>query len=100
MGHADLLLGDAFDALREAGHESVAQRLTEEFLGRNVLTGRWTFQIVEEFDDTYWAPLRAAEQGVRDELVGGRPHVYEAEMKEARRTKGRRHHEARPPVGE
>src|SRR5688500_2993678 len=46
MGHADLLLGKACDQLREAGHGAVADRLEDEVVGRNVLYGRWTFQIV------------------------------------------------------
>ena len=33
------------------------------------------------------------------ELVGGWRHVHESEMKEDRRTHGRRHHERRPQPG-
>ena len=65
-------------------------------VGRNVLYGRWTFQIVEEFDDDYWSIFREHERRVRDELQQGARHVFEAEMKEKRRTKGRPGHEARP----
>jgi hypothetical protein len=68
MGHADTLLGDACDKLREAGHTEVADRLEAEVVGRNVLYGRWTFQIVEEFDDDYWSVFRQHEGQVRDEL--------------------------------
>jgi hypothetical protein len=96
MGHADLTLGEACDKLRDAGHESVVERLQTELVGRNVLHGRWTFQIVEEFDDGYWSEFRDHERRVRDELQGGVRHVFEAEMKEDRRTKGRPGHEARP----
>lgn len=96
MGHADLLLGEASDALRDAGHPGIADRLTEDMLGRNVIRGRWTFQVVEEFDDDYWSRFREHEKRVRDELMGGRRHVFEAEMKEDRRTKGRDGHEATP----
>jgi hypothetical protein len=99
MGRADFLLGDAADLLREAGHEEQARRVEEELVGRNVLEGRWTFQIMEEFDDTYWQPLRDVERGIRDELVGGKRHLYEAELKEQRRTPGRPAHERRPPGG-
>lgn len=98
-GHADLLLGEAVDDLRAAGHEATADRLQDELVGRNVLEGRWSFQIVEEYDDTYWGPFRAGEAAVRDELIGGRRHVFESEMKEERRTRGRRHHEGRPSPG-
>src|ERR1700755_1258594 len=58
MGGADLALGQACDALRKAGHDTQADRLQTELVGRNVLYGRWTFQIVEEFDDGYWTEFR------------------------------------------
>jgi hypothetical protein len=96
MGHADLLLGDTCDKLREAGHEETADRLEEDMVGRNILNGRWTFQVVEEFDDEYWSRFRKHEKRVRDELMAGRRHVYEAEMKQRRRTRGRPGHEATP----
>jgi hypothetical protein len=99
MGHADLLLDDAVDLLRKASHDDLADRVERELVGRNVLSGRWTFQIVEEFDDTYWEPFRAEERHVREQLVGGRRHVFESEMKEERRTDGRPHHEGRPEPG-
>ena len=96
MGHADLLLGDGCDKLREAGHAEIADRLEAEVVGRNVLYGRWTFQIVEDFDDNYWSVFREHERQVRDELQQGVRHVFEAEMKERRRTHGKRGHESRP----
>ena len=65
-------------------------------MGRNVLEGRWSFQVVEEYDDTYYSTFRTLEQQARDELVGGRRHLFEAEMKEDRRTRGQPHHEAVP----
>ena len=98
-GHADLLIGEAADELEAAGHPEWAERVRTELVGRNVLEGRWTFQIVEEYDATYWEPVRAVRRAVEDDLVGGRPHVFEAEMKEERRTRGRRHHEAVPEPG-
>lgn len=96
MGRADLLLGEACDKLRDAGHGEVADRLATELVGRNVLYGRWTFQIVEDFDDNYWSVFRDHERRVRDELQQGYRHVFEARMKEDRRTTGRPGHEGRP----
>ena len=61
-----------------------------------MLAGRWTFQLVEEFDDGYYADFKRLEQRVRDELMAGRRHVFEAEMKADRRTDGRAGHEATP----
>lgn len=98
-GQADLALGEAVALLREAGHHATADRIETDIVGRNVIEGRWTFQIVEDFDDNYYGPFKDAEKAARDELIGGRRHVFESEMKEARRTRGARHHESRPAAG-
>lgn len=95
-GTADLTLGDAVDKLRAAGHGELADRVEGQLVGRNVLAGRWTFQVVEEYDDGYYADFTRLEREVRDALVGGVRHVYEAEMKAARRTPGQAGHEATP----
>ncbi|WP_063127835.1 hypothetical protein [Nocardia fusca] len=95
-GGADLALGRAAELLRKAGHDRFAERITTELLGRNVLEGRWTFQIVEEYDDGYYESFRRIERDTREELLQGCRHVYEAEMKETRRTRGRPGHEAGP----
>jgi hypothetical protein len=96
LGHADFALDEVLKLLRKAGHDTVADRIESELLGRNVIEGRWTFQIAEEFDDTYWSFFREVERGAREELLGGRRHLYEAEFKESRRTPGEAHHEAIP----
>lgn len=98
-GHADLLLGEAVEQLRAAGHPGWAGRIETELVGRNVLEGRWTFQIVEEYDATYWSVARLLRDETEAELTGGRAHVFESELKERRRTAGRRHHESRPDPG-
>jgi hypothetical protein len=95
-GTADLTLGEAVDQLREAGHGDLADRVERELVGRNVLEGRWSFQVVEEYDDTYYTPFKDLEKQARDGLVEGRRHLFEAEMKEDRRTHRRGHHEATP----
>ena len=95
-GSADIQLGDAVTSLRDAGHAELADQLEAELVGRNVLAGRWTFQIVEEYDDTYWSAFRALEKQARDQLAGGRRHLYEARLKQDERTAGRSHHEATP----
>jgi hypothetical protein len=88
MGRADLVLGEALDELEDAGHAELATELREGWLGRNAIGDRWTFEIVEDFDTTYWDVAVAGERRVRDELLGGRRHVHEAEMKAARRQDG------------
>ncbi len=99
-GHADAQLGEAADLLEQAGLSALARELRESIIGRNVIEGRWTFQIVEEYDETYWSELRAFERRTRDEVLDGATHVYESNMKERCRTEGRRHHESRPAPGQ
>jgi len=96
MGRADFLFGDAADALEAAGHEGEAVTVRRDIVGRNVLEGRWTFQIVEEFDDLYYDAVRQCDAQISDKLMDGRRHVFEAELKEQRRTRGLRGHESRP----
>ncbi len=95
-GTADLTLGDAVQKLRDAGHGALADRLETDVVGRNVLEGRWSFQIVEEYDDGYYAAFAEGERRAREELVGGRRHLFEAEMKESERTRGHPDHTAAP----
>ena len=95
-GTADLTLGEAVDALREAGHGELADTIETDLVGRNVLAGRWSFQVVEEYDDGYYTAFREHERAAREALTEGRRHVFEAEMKDDRRSHGRRGHEATP----
>ncbi|MFY1635262.1 hypothetical protein ACN27F_18625 [Solwaraspora sp. WMMB335] len=96
IGGADATLDRVVELLREAGHDHLSARVECELIGRNVLPGRWTFQIVEEFDDGYYAAFQEVERAARKELAAGRRHIHEAEMKQARRTVGRPGHEATP----
>lgn len=96
-GHADLLLDDAVRELTDAGHGELAQHITTHLIGRNVLPGRWSFQVVEEYDDDYYACFKAVENLVVQRLTEGRRHAFEAAMKERRRTHGHLAHSATPP---
>jgi hypothetical protein len=95
-GSADAKLAHAVELLHTAGHGELADRLQSELVGRNVLPGRWTFQIVEEYEDTYYDAFRAEERHVRDQLTGGRRHVAEAEMKQRNTTPGHPDHTPAP----
>jgi hypothetical protein len=96
MGRADFLFEEAADLLDEAGHDEDGDRLRHHVVGRNLLDGRWIFQVVEEFDDVYYDPVRTEVRGLEERRLDGRRHVFEAEMKERRRTRGRSGHEATP----
>jgi hypothetical protein len=97
MGRADLLFGEAADMLAAAGASEEAERVRVEIVGLNVLDGRWTFQVVDEFDELYYSAARATVARLEARYQGGRRHVFEARMKEERRTKGRPGHERQPP---
>jgi hypothetical protein len=102
VGRADFLFEEAADLLDEAGHHAHATALRRDVVGRNVLDGRWTFQVVEEFDDGYFAEVRRAETSIREHLAAGVRHEFEARLKDQRRSTGRPGHEpgrsSRPPV--
>ena len=99
-GKADLLLQDAVELLRKAGHSGLADDLDRDLVGRNVIADRWTFQIVEDYDATYWATFRDLDARARTELADGDRHVYEARMKQRERTPGHPRHEAGPALAD
>ncbi|MDX8030728.1 hypothetical protein SK803_10930 [Lentzea sp. BCCO 10_0856] len=83
-GSADFMLDEVIAALRAAGHHDHADRVQRELVGRNVLPGKWTFEIVELYDDTYYDVFRDVERATRNELGGGKRHEHEARLKRER----------------
>lgn len=86
IGSGAAALNEAVAALKECGHGELANTIERELVGHNVIPGRWTFQVVEEFDDGYWTCFREHERRARDLLLQGRRHIFEAEMKERERS--------------
>lgn len=86
IGSGAAALCVAVESLKQAGHGELAKRIERELVGRNVIPGRWTFQVIEEFDDGYWSSFREHERRARKLLLQGRRHVFEAEMKERERS--------------
>ena len=99
-GKADRLLQDAVDLLRQAGHTALAEDLDRDLVGRNVVGDRWTFQLVEDFDENYWSTFRDFDARARNELADGDRHILEARMKQAERTTGHARHEAGPALAD
>ncbi|MGY1916781.1 hypothetical protein [Blastococcus sp. SYSU DS0973] len=97
-GKADRLLQESVELFGRAGADRLAQDIDRDLVGRNVIADRWTFQIVEDFDENYWGTFRAYDARARDELSGGDRHVYEARMKQRERTSGHPAHEAGPAL--
>ncbi|MGY1721443.1 hypothetical protein [Blastococcus sp. SYSU DS0533] len=99
-GKADRLLQESVELFRAAGAAPLAADLERDLVGRNVIADRWTFQIVEDFDENYWGTFRAYDARARDELAGGDRHVFEARMKQRERTAGHPAHEAGPALAD
>src|ERR1700709_2265708 len=70
-GKADMALQEAVDALRAAGHDDLATEIDEVLVGRDVIPGHWTFQIVEAYDEQYYRVFQAASEKVRQRLTRG-----------------------------
>jgi hypothetical protein len=85
-GTADFQLDEAVSLFREAGHTEIAERIQRDLIGRDVITDHWTFQLVEEYDDGYYAEFRAVERDARESLAGGRRHLHEAQLKKLRQS--------------
>ena len=100
MGRADFEFENAADLLEACGHRAEARTIRDSIVGRNVLDGRWTFQIVEEFDDLYYAEAVGSVRSLERDHLGGKRHVFEARMKERRRSDGVVGHESRPPAAD
>ena len=95
-GSAESTMEEATAMIRDAGHDDIADALDAGVLGRNPLPGMWSFQMVEAYDDGYYAAAKGLQQQAIDDLMDGRRHIFEAEMKELRRSPGREGHEATP----
>lgn len=87
-GEADLSLQEAVADLRSCGHTDLADEIDQVLIGRDVIPGRWTFQIVEAYDAHYYQVFEAVADKVRQQVGGGLPHVFEAEMKVDEQTNG------------
>lgn len=102
-GQADLTLQQALELLRgvaddgsgeRAGLAGLAQlaeladEIDDVLVGRDVVSKRWTFELIDDYDANYWSVFRAVEAKAR--WVAGRAdkHVFEAEMKAAEQRRG------------
>jgi hypothetical protein len=88
IGRADFLFEESALALAAAGRHIEAASLWRNLVGRDVLEGRWTFQIVEGFDDDYYDAARSELTRLEADLVGGHRHAHEEQLRERRHAQG------------
>jgi hypothetical protein len=86
IGRADFLFEESAIRLGDAGHRDEAAPLWGNLVGRDVLEGRWTFEIVEGFDDDYYDTARSEVARLENALVAGRRHAHEEDLRQRRRT--------------
>ena len=87
-GHGMDHLNDAESLLRTSGHDELADGLARELLPHGVVDGdRWSYDVLESFQDTVLAETEGFERRVRAELVDGERHVRE--RRQERRWKDR-----------
>ena len=84
IGRADFLFEQSALGLAAAGRHADAASMWRNVVGRDVLEGRWTFQIVEGFDDDYYDAARAEVTRLESALVDGRRHAHEEQLRERR----------------
>jgi hypothetical protein len=86
IGRADFLFEESAVRLAQAGHREDAASLWRTVVGRDVLEGRWTFEIVERFDDDYYDTARSEVTQLERRLVGARRHAHEQALRDRRRS--------------
>jgi hypothetical protein len=77
VGHAMNRLRDAEAELAAAGHADHADVLRNDLLPAGVVDDRWTYELVEAFEDGFLADATDFESTIRAELAGGKRHVTE-----------------------
>jgi hypothetical protein len=87
VGHAQGMLLEAANALDACGESELAHRARTVIAPLDAISERWTDQFVDEFRTSPLDPARAFEDEVRQRLVGGVRHRFEARQK--RCTEGR-----------
>ena len=95
-GTADRLLQSEVGELRAAGHADLADDIDHTLVGRDVIDGLWTFQIVEAYDRQYWDVFRDVELCARQRAGDAPSHLFEAEMKHREQDPRHRSKEAGP----
>lgn len=80
----------AREKLRAAGHDAFADTLRDEVLPTGAVDERWTYELVEAFEDDLHAESVAFEKRVRDALADGERHLTEREQQRGWRRRAER----------
>ncbi|MFB6156738.1 MAG: hypothetical protein ABEJ34_02720 [Haloferacaceae archaeon] len=90
VGHAMDRFAGIEDDLRAVGYDGYAAELRDHHLPAGVVGDRWSYELVEEFQDGFLAEMTGFERRLRDDVAGGRRHVTEREQQRRWRERARR----------
>ncbi len=83
-GHGMDHLREAEILLRATGHDELADTIRDELLPHGVVDEhRWSYDVLENYQETLLAESRAVERRVRRELADGERHVRERRQERA-----------------
>ena len=89
VGHAMDHFAAAEPLLRTAGYDDLADAIRSEYLPRGVVDeDRWSYDVVEDFEDGVLADMDAFETTVRERLADGQRHVAERAQERAWKERG------------
>ncbi len=94
-GHAMDHFARAEGQLRACGYEELADALQYECLPRGAIDDRWTYDLLETFEEGFLADLAGFEERTREAVAGGRRHVAERRQEQEWRERAREGHESR-----
>jgi hypothetical protein len=84
VGHAMDHFAEAETRLRDCGHTALADALRDEYLPRGVIDGdRWSYDVVESYQEGFLADLTGFEERARDVVADGDRHVAERHQERA-----------------
>lgn len=89
VGRAMNYLAAAEPALRESGHDELADVIRDERLPQGVVGDRWSYDVVECFERGMLADVTDFEATVREHVADGQRHVGERVQEEAWRRRAR-----------
>ncbi|WP_408957246.1 hypothetical protein [Natrinema sp. 74] len=77
-GHGMDHLYRAEELLRDAGHDDLADAIRADLLPHGVVDeDRWSYDVLENFQETLLSEVRSLERHVRREVADGERHVRE-----------------------
>lgn len=82
-GHAMDHFAAAEQLLDEAGYEELAAAIRTQHLPSGVVDDRWSYDVVETFEEGVLADIEAFEAEAREEIADGRHHVAERVQEQA-----------------